>query len=198
MAKLATDKNIIGLPYKADHINQLSQIEKRWFAVYTKVKCEKYVKDNLERKDIECYVPLMSKSRRYTRKVKHYDVPLINCYVFVNITKDQYVPVLESEHVFKFIKQGKDLIAIPNQEIDILKRITGSTIEAVDIQKADFQIGTEVEVSKGNLAGIKGRIVSKNNKNSFVVELVNIGYQFNIDIDAELLSPIIDIKALAF
>jgi transcription antitermination factor NusG len=198
MAKLVIDNySTSKTKLMSDNINQLSQVERRWFAIYTKVKCEKYVKDNIERKGIECYVPLMSKSRRYTRKVKHFEVPLINCYAFVHITKDQYLPVLETEHVFKFIKQGKDLIAIPENEISILKKITGFALETVNIRKSDFLIGTEVEVSKGNLAGIKGRIVNQNNNNSFVVELINIGYQFRIDIDADLLSPIINIKTMA-
>jgi transcription antitermination factor NusG len=178
-------------------LNQLCCNEKRWFAVYTKVKCEKYVQENLLRKNIECYLPLMSRTKRYTRKIKRYEVPLINCYIFVHITKDQYVSVLETEYVFKFIKQGHDLIAIPELEINTLKKITGFSADAMSIHKSSFDIGTEVEVSRGNLAGIKGRIINKNNKNSFIVELYNIGFQFRINIESGLLAPVFDVKSFA-
>ena len=50
--------------------------------------------------------------------------PLINCYVFVLITKQHYLPVLETENVAGFVKSSKDLRAIPEAEMEILRRIT--------------------------------------------------------------------------
>ena len=38
------------LPKQEIIINQLSPTETRWFAVYTKYKCEKYVADQLSKK----------------------------------------------------------------------------------------------------------------------------------------------------
>jgi transcription antitermination factor NusG len=170
-------------------VNQISKTEKRWFAVYTKYKCEKYVANLLEKKQIEVYVPLMSKTRRYERKIKHYEVPLINCYVFACITEDQYIQTLETEYVLKFLKHGKDLYAIPQAEIDILKRITGQITEVVSLSDVKFEVGEDVEVVSGSLAGLKGKIVKKAAKRSFVIELINIGFQFRIEIDHELLIP---------
>ncbi|MBK9255834.1 MAG: UpxY family transcription antiterminator [Saprospiraceae bacterium] len=171
-------------------INQLNPTEKRWFAVYTKYKCEKYVADVLFKKGIEAYVPLISKTRRYTRKIKTFHTPLINCYVFTNIIKDQYIPVLETEYVMKFLRQGKDLLSIPNAEIQILKRISGDVIEAYSISSEEFQSGELVEVASGHLTGMKGKIVSRSGKHSFVVDLDTIGFQLRINIDLKLLKPI--------
>jgi transcription antitermination factor NusG len=171
-------------------INQISKTEKRWFAVYTKYKCEKYVSNLLSKKQIESYVPLMTRTRRYDRKIKQYEVPLINCYVFAYITEDQYVHTLETEYVMKFLRHGKDLFAIPQGEIDVLKRITGVIKEVTSLEKSALDIGEEVEVVSGSLAGLKGKIIGKAAKRSFVVELTNIGFQFRIEIDLELLVPI--------
>ena len=91
-------------------INHLSRIESKWFAVYTKYKCEKYVVDHLARKGIAAYVPLITKIKQYSSRVKRFDIPLINCYVFVKITKDQYIKVLETQYVMSFIKQRQNLI----------------------------------------------------------------------------------------
>jgi transcription antitermination factor NusG len=170
-------------------INQISKTEKRWFAVYTKYKCEKYVSNLLDKKNIESYVPLMTRTRRYDRKVRHYEVPLINCYVFTYITEDQYVQTLETEYVMKFLKHGKDMFAIPQAEIDILKRVTGQIREVINLENGDFELGESVEVMSGSLAGLKGKIIGKAAKRSFVVELINIGFQFRIEIDHELLMP---------
>lgn len=175
-------------------INHLHSEEKRWFAVYTRYKCEKFVVDLLAKKQIEAYVPLMSKTKRYQRKIKHYEVPLINCYIFVHITRDDYVKTLETEYVLKFLRQGKDLISIPVVEMNILKRVVGDIEEVTPLDGKHFEQGEEVEVVSGQLAGIRGKVVSRLGRKRFVIELLNIGYQLQLDVDAGLLKP--TIKAL--
>jgi transcription antitermination factor NusG len=171
-------------------INQLDSTEKRWFAVNTKFKCEKYVAQALEKKQIQVYLPLISRIKRYTRKVRSYKVPLINCYIFVHIDKSQYVPVLETEYVFRFLKQGKDLISIPEYEIELLKRVTGD-IEDIELLNPEHLMqGDSVEVVSGHLTGLQGKIVEKAGKKSFVVDLETIGYQLRIRIDQSLLRPL--------
>ncbi|MEZ4957062.1 MAG: transcription termination/antitermination NusG family protein, partial [Saprospiraceae bacterium] len=61
--------------------NHLHASEPKWFAVYTRSKSEKVVKRLLASKNIECYLPLQKVTRRYTRKIKSYEIPLISCYI---------------------------------------------------------------------------------------------------------------------
>ena len=171
-------------------INQISSTEPRWFAVYTKFKCEKFVAELLRKKNIETYVPLINRTKRYERKIKHYQLPLINCYVFVLITQKEYLSVLETEYVLKFLRQGKDLLAIPFEEIQTLKKVAGD-IEAVEAtHKYEFLPGEDVEVISGSLTGLRGKIIDKSGKKSFAVELENIGFQLRINIDLKLLVPV--------
>lgn len=185
------------LPKQEIIINQLSQTEARWFAVYTKYKCEKYVAEQLSKKNIEAYVPIISKTKRYARKIKHYQIPLINCYVFVCINKADYVPTLETEYVMKFLKQGKDLLCIPYTEIETLKRVSGDVEEIHSLENSIFMAGDEVEVMSGHLTGTRGKIVSRAGKRNFVVELNTIGYQLSIQIDLNLLRPVNHKKLIA-
>jgi transcriptional antiterminator RfaH len=171
-------------------INHISQVEPRWFAIYTKYKCEKFVADLLRKKNIESYVPLISKTKKYARKIKRYQVPMINCYVFVYITQKDYLQVLETEYVLKFLRQGKDLLSIPMQEIQTLKRVAGDVDEIVATSLYEFNPGEEVEVGSGSLSGLRGKIISKSGKKSFVVELENIGFQLRVNIDLNLLIPV--------
>lgn len=171
-------------------VNDLSAQEARWFAIYTKYKGEKYVADKLIKKGITCYVPLLTKTKRYVRKVKTYDIPLLNCYAFVQIKKDQYQKVLETEHVYHFVKQRKDLIAIPDQEIQLLKRIVGEKIEMTKID-SPLELGQKVEIISGNLTGIQGYIEEQQGKQEFVVVLDNMGFQLKLNVDQRLLSPVI-------
>lgn len=171
-------------------INNLSSQEARWFAIYTKYKGEKYVIDKLKRKGITCYIPLLSKTKRYTRKVKSYEIPLLNCYAFVQIKKEEYQKVLETEHVLHFVKQRKDLIAIPDNEIQLLKRIVGEKIEMAAVE-APLVLGQKVEIISGNLTGLQGYIEEQHGKQDFVVVLENMGFQLKLNIDQRLLSPVI-------
>jgi len=174
-----------------DAINQLQENQPRWFAVYTKYKCEKYVTDNLNRKGIEAYLPLLNRVKIYASKTKRYKVPLISCFVFVRITKSDYVKVLETEYVLNFLKQRRDLIAIPDKEINLLKRLVGEYELSLCEEKVDWKLGQKMEVIAGQLTGLKGILIEKNNKSDFVIELDNIGIQLRMQFSKEHLMPLI-------
>ncbi|MBK6931243.1 MAG: transcription termination/antitermination NusG family protein [Saprospirales bacterium] len=104
--------------------NDLHPTERRWFAVYTRARSEKWVQRALTKKGIYAYVPLQRLYRRYTRSTRLTEKPLIPGYVFVHINWPDYIPVLETEHVAGFVRFSKNLIAIPGPEIVLLRRIT--------------------------------------------------------------------------
>jgi len=153
--------------------------EPRWFAVCTRYKREKLVSKYLQDKGIQCYLPLQKVTRLYTRKIKKLEIPLINCYVFVQIIKEQYVPVLEIPDVVQFLKTAKELIAIPEKEIETLRRITGE-IPNVEVDKGVFKIGDEVEIISGSLFGMRGRLLQGLGPKNFVIELENLGYSLRM------------------
>jgi len=172
-------------------INQVHQEIPRWFAVYTKYKCEKYVAENLGRKGIEAYLPLLDRVKVYASKTKRYKVPLISCFVFVRITKAEYIKVLETEYVLNFLKQRRDLIAIPDNEIDLLKRLVGEYGLSLYEEKVDWKLGQKMEVIAGQLTGLQGVLIEKSNKSDFVIELDNIGIQLRMQFSKEHLMPLI-------
>jgi transcription antitermination factor NusG len=168
-------------------INQLDENEPRWFAVRTRSKSEKFVQRMLGKKGIHAYLPLQRLLRRYTRSTRMVEKPLINCYVFVRIIKPQYVPVLETENVTGFVKFNRSMIAIPEQEIDILRRITLEDGLDVEVVQGHLEDGDSVEISAGNLMGMKGKIIKSAGKNKFQVELNHLFHSLLITIDATFL-----------
>lgn len=172
-------------------INHLHDTEPRWFAVQTRSKSEKFVQRSLAKKGIHAYVPLQRLMRRYTRSTRIVEKPLINCYVFVRIVKKDYIPVLETENVSGFIRFNKELIAIPEEEINVLRRITleeGLEVEAVP---GVFHAGDPVEITAGSLTGLRGHIVKQAGRQRFQVELERLGYTLLITIDSFFLNPLI-------
>ncbi len=182
-------KDLRALSRKEHIINQLVEDEKRWFAVYTRFKCEKYVQNSLRKKGITSYTPLIKVAKEYSRSRKTYEKPLINCYVFVKINKEEYVKVLQTEYVSGFLKIGKNLIAIPEEEISILKHITGEKNIRMS-ERGALSEGMKVEVISGNLTGLKGVLVEQLDKKHFIVELQTIGIQLMMEISSDNLRPL--------
>jgi len=171
--------------------NHLSINDSRWFAIYTPYKREKLVCRQLQRKGITAYLPVQQLVRRYTRKIRKVELPLISCYVFVKITKGEYIRVLETEQVMGFVKFSGNLIAIPDVEMELMKRILGEGIE-VNAEKQIYQKGDVVEVISGNLVGTKGKLCSIQGKKQFLVDLEFLGYTLQINIDPSLLRKVND------
>lgn len=163
---------------------QLSETTAKWFAIYTRFKGEKEVVRLLAKKNIESYLPLNRLVKQYKSKRKIVELPLINCYVFVRITKKQYVPVLETNNVLKFIQFSKRMVAIPDPEIELLRRICQEQMD-IEVEQISFQKGKAVEIIGGNLTGVHGILVSEKGKN-FVVQLDHIGWGLHMEIDSAL------------
>ena len=160
---------------------------KKWFAVKTKFKTEKFVVNQLSKKNIEAYVPLIKSTKRYGRKIKKLEIPLINCYAFVYTSLENKTKVLETEYVYSFVGQTGRIESIPQHEIDLLKRVVGEFEGSLDVNPIDWIPGTEVEIISGSLTGLTGKMVSRSGKSNFIIELTSLGVQLQMEIDKKLL-----------
>jgi len=166
--------------------NHLHEMEPRWFAVYTKYKNEKFAIKLLQERGVLAYVPLQEKIRVYTRKKKRVQLPLFPGYIFVKIIRDEYIKVLETEGVVKFVHFSRNLIAIPEYEIDLIRRILGEKID-IAVEQGVWNIGDAVEIIAGNLTGLKGRLIEQKGKQNFLVALERFGYSLRMNIDKKVL-----------
>jgi transcription antitermination factor NusG len=169
-------------------VNQMHEHEPRWFAVQTRSKSEKFVQRMLEKKGVHAYVPIQKLLRRYVRSTRILEKPLINCYVFVKITKEHYVAVLETENVTGFVRFAKHLLSVPEAEIDILRRITLEDGLDLELVPGTFAEGDAVEISAGNLMGLRGNIVRQEGKRRMQVQLNQLGYTLLITVDTAFLA----------
>lgn len=164
---------------------QIPELEKIWLAVKTKFKCEKYVVDQLTNKDIEAYVPLKEHVRRYGARIRKSQVPLINSYIFVHISRSDYVRVLDTLYVLYFIKIGDQLVRVKEEEINLMKKVSGEKVDTFEYLPEELSIGEEVRIISGELTGTVGKLVSFKNKNKLMVELESIGFQMLVEVPSE-------------
>ena len=145
------------MPSQIEYENHLHETIPKWFAVYTRYKREKLVHKFLEKKGIKSYLPINKVVRKWDRKVKNVELPLINCYVFVNITKSDYINVLETENVLNFVSFSKNIISIPSNEIEMMRKVTGE-YGNIEVCEKNIDEGSLVEIVGGSLTGMRGRL----------------------------------------
>lgn len=169
--------------------NHLNETEARWFAVRTKYKHEKKAFELLQRNHIEVYLPLKKLTKRYERKIRYVQIPLIHSFVFIKIVKKQYLKVLQNEYIIDFVKFGKNLIAIPDSHIQLLNHLTSEGI-SLEVEPCEFREGVKVQVIKGILLGTEGRLVNFKGKKRLEIELSNFEYSLLVEIDDSILKII--------
>lgn len=164
--------------------NHLHPLDKKWFAIYTAYKREKIVAKLLAKKRLEVFLPLQTLHKQYQRTKRVVELPLFNCILFVKIDQSEYVKVLETEHVFRFIKIGQNLISIPQKEIDNIKCIIGAQVD-LEVEVYNLKEGEVIEVIAGGLSGLEGKFLKQESKYNFLVELKMLGYQMRMYVRPE-------------
>lgn len=170
--------------------NHIDPVKPRWFAVRTRFRDEKMALKMLTSYGVQTYLPIQKLTRRYSKKVRHVELPLINSFVFVKICSHEYKTVLQTEYVTGFLKLGQNILAIPEDQIELMRRLLGEGVELTVEQTVGYQKGDWVEVTSGALLGLRGILVNIQGKDKMLVELVNSGYTLQISIDKTLLNKI--------
>ncbi len=157
-----------------------------WHIVRTKTKCEKFVRERLYAMGMEAFVPLRKRTARYNRKVKVYELPMITCYTFVRMAKARRNEVLALPYVQGMLRMGGSDCLASDQEIQWLKKISGTAYE-VRTEPLSIMDGDKVVLAYGQLAGMQGVILSHRSKKEVVVALESLSIQMVIQIDPAML-----------
>jgi transcription antitermination factor NusG len=143
----------------------------QWYALYTRSRHEKRVRDLLEEQGVEVYLPEITTFRRYSDRMKKVQVPLFTSYLFVRTNPahfDHYTAILNTPGAVRFVTFEGQPIPVPEQQVDALKRLTA---EGYEMQALDKPIlpGTPVEIMQGPLKGIRGEVIQAGKTNSILL-----------------------------
>lgn len=166
----------------------LNVMDKKWKVILVPHRREKFVGEILSRLDLECYIPLIRKTKKYQRKIKFFDIPLISNYVFVKITTAEEIKILQTPNVQGFLTFGKRKATVPENEINILRRICNEGVNVDFGNETHVEVGQEVEIVSGNLTGIKGKIIQNCGPKQVLIELTSIGLSLRIHINNQKLN----------
>ena len=132
----------------------------QWYAIYTRANAEKKLFDNLQEKKIECYLPMRRTQKMWSDRKQWVDEPLFRCYIFVKVSYLEFFTALNTAGVVCYISFGGKAQAIPENQINNIRRFLAQIDHEVTLSYERIQKGVNVEVLYGSLQGIKGEVIN--------------------------------------
>ena len=156
--------------------------ETPWFAIWTRSRHEQVVREQLERKGLETFLPTITKWSRWKDRKKQIEWPLFPGYCFARFHAAERLPVLKCSGVVNIVSFNGEPAPIPESEITGIRTLVESDL-AYDpcplINEGDM-----VEVTHGPLKGVVGRLVRKGAHARLVLSVELIGQGVSVEVDA--------------
>jgi transcription antitermination factor NusG len=146
------------------------------------------VREQLERKRIDVFLPTITRWSRWKDRKKKIDWPLFPGYCFARFDPEDALPILKCVGVVNIVSFEGKPAPIPDHELDSVRILVGSELQYDPCPMINE--GMMVEVVHGPMRGVVGRLVRKDALKARLVLSVNlIGQAVSVEVDAD------DVKA---
>ena len=174
-------------PYPAQEI---APLQPQWYALYTRSRFEKKLLYELVSRDVEVFLPMREILSRWKDRKKKIWIPLFPGYIFVNHvhTPENRYGVLNIPGAVCFVDACGRANPIPEEQIMAIRRFLETNL-SVDPYPY-IQVGTQVAVIAGPLAGIRGILVEKRGGFRFILQVDLIRQAISVEIDASDVRPL--------
>lgn len=159
----------------------------QWYAIWTRSRHEKVVREQLERKAIEVFLPTIAKWSRWKDRKKRIEWPLFPGYCFARFDAQQRLPVLTCDGVVQIVGVDGVPSPIPPIEVEGIRQLVESELS---YDPCPFvKEGEMVKVVSGPLKGVIGRLVRKGAHARLVLSVDLIGQAVSVEVDAADVRP---------
>jgi transcription antitermination factor NusG len=165
-----------------------SEVLPRWYALRTRSRHEKLVRDRLAKQGVERLLPTLTRLSQWKDRKKKIEVPLFAGYCFARFSWRDKLPVLMVPGVVTIVGSGERPEPIPDEEIGAIKTLmeTALTYDAHPYLRE----GMAVEVIRGPLEGVNGILLRKDKRYRLVLSVHLIKQAAAVEIDAADVVPI--------
>ena len=158
-----------------------------WYAIWTRSRHEQVVREQLEQKGFEAFLPTLPKWSRWKDRKKKIDWPLFPGYCFARFDPAERLPVLKCTGVVNIISFNGEIVPIPEPEISGIRRLVESELQYDPCPL--IREGAMVEVTHGPLKGVIGRRMRKGTHARLVLAVDLIGQAVSVEVDASDVRP---------
>jgi len=146
------------------------------------------VAQELERKNIEQFLPLIEEVHVWSDRKKKVMEPLFRGYIFVKTDLRDREIVLRTSGVIRFVGILNKPSRVPDLQIDWLRRVVGGSKE---VQRESYlEVGERVKIISGPLAGVEGIISRVNGTSRVIVPIAAVQQSVSFQVPSELLEII--------
>ena len=154
----------------------------QWYAIWTRSRHEKRVRDQLDGKSIEVFLPTITKWSRWKDRKKQIEWPLFPGYCFARFDAHNRMPVLACDGVVQIVGIEGVPSPIPAFEVEGIRQLVESELsyDPCPLVKE----GEMVKVVSGPLTGVVGRLMRKGAHARLVLSVDLIGQAVSVEVDA--------------
>ena len=164
--------------------------ECRWYAIHTRARHEKMVEHRLRRQGMTTFLPLVRELHHWSDRRKLVELPLFNCYVFVQsaLTPQDRLQVFGVDGVLGFVGIRGEASPIPDDEIENVRTLLAQN---VSWRSHPFlKAGQRVRIRGGALDGLEGIFLSRNGDQKLVISVNAIQRSLAVSIEGYQLDPL--------
>jgi transcriptional antiterminator NusG len=165
----------------------VTQTAGEWFAIWTRSRHEKFVRDQLTERKVEVFLPTITKWSRWKDRKKKVDWPLFPGYCFARFELADRLPILKCDGVVSIVGTDGHPSPIPAYEIDSIRQLITSELSFDPCPL--IKEGMLAEVKSGPLKGVIGRLVRKGAHARLVLSVDLIGQAVSVEVDAADVRP---------
>ena len=152
-------------------------MEKHWLAIYTKPRNEKKVEEKLTNAGYEVYLPLQTMLKQWSDRKKKVQVPLIPSYVFVKVSDQERLSVLQHPGILNFVFWLNKPAVVREDDIQRLKFYLKE--DDCEIVVDSLSAGERAQINSGQFKNEQVLILSSDKK-EYTVILESLGYKLRI------------------
>ena len=159
-----------------------------WYALQTRSRHEKVVRDQLAGKSITHLLPLWRKRSIWKDRVKLVEVPLFSGYLFGFFALQDRITVLETVGVVRIVGINGKAVPIPDEQVAAVRTLMEHRLPCSPFPY--LVEGMRVRIKSGLLAGAEGILLVKKQKHRLVISVDIIQQAVAIDVDSAEVEPL--------
>ena len=155
----------------------------RWYAVYVKSRYEKKTSKLLEDRHIETYLPLIGRLKQWSDRKKMVEEPLFKSYLFVHTDLKNYFDILNTPGVVRFVCFEGKPVPVPDNQLVAVRSYIGEYDGVDDLEQLlELHEGQVVEIARGQMKGLVGRLVEIRGKQRLIINIEAVGQSLPISV----------------
>lgn len=154
---------------KAKRLNDISNGNKAWFALYTKSRSEFKAAEQIHSAGVEYYLPVITKIRQWSDRKKKISEPLIRGYIFIFANEKERLLSLEQYSVVRCVTERGKAARIPGWQIDNLKKMLNTQSDV--LVKEGLVPGVKIRIKEGPFEGVIGTLQEIDNQKTLAVSI---------------------------